>query len=274
MNAICDLATLAAAIPDGAKLAIPNDPFGVAMAATRELVRRRVRDLHILCVPTSGIQADVLIGAGCVASIETSAVSVGEYGTAPRFAAAARDGSVKILDATCPAIHARLQAGMKGLPFIPLRGLLGTDILAQRSDWKVIDNPFAPGDAVVVLPAIRPDVALFHAPRADRLGNVFIGRARDLVNIAQASHASLVTVEEVVDTNLLEDPERSAGVIPALYIERIAVAPRGAWPLGLPGRYDPDGAALGRYAQAARTREGFGAWLASWLAGTPAAAVA
>jgi glutaconate CoA-transferase, subunit A len=274
MSAVCNLATLAAAIPDGARLAIPNDPYGVSMAATRELARRRARDLHIVCVPTSGIQADVLIGAGCVASIETSAVSVGEYGTAPRFAAAARDGSVKILDATCPAIHARLQAGMKGLPFIPLRGLLGTDILAQRTDWKVIDNPFVPGDPVVVLPAIRPDVALFHAPRADRFGNVFIGRARDLVTMAQASHASLVTVEEVVDDDLLEDPERSAGVIPALYVARIAVAPRGAWPLGLPGRYAPDGAALGRYAQAARTREGFGAWLASWLAGASSAAAA
>jgi glutaconate CoA-transferase subunit A len=192
----------------------------------------------------------------------------------PRFAAAARDGSVEILDATCPAIHAGLQAGMKGLPFIPLRGLLGTDILAQRADWKVIDNPFAPGDPVVVLPAIRPDIALFHAPRADRFGNVFIGRARDLVTLAQASRASFVTVEEVVEDSLLDDPERSAGVIPALYVERIALAPHGAWPLGLPGRYDADGAALGRYAQSARTREAFGAWLAAWLAAAPASAAA
>ena len=274
MNALCDVATLAAAIPDGAKLAIPNDPHGVAMAVTRELVRRRVKALHIVCVPTSGIQADVLIGAGCVAAIETSAVSIGEYGTAPRFAAAARDGSVKILDATCPAIHAGLQAGMKGLPFVPLRGLLGTDILANRPDWKVVDNPLAPGDPVVVLPPIRPDVALFHAPRADRLGNVFIGRSRDLLNMAQASRASFVTVEEVVEDDLLEDPERSAGVIPALYVERIAVAHRGAWPLALPGRYAADVAALGRYAQVARTREGFNAWMAAWLAGaaSPAAA--
>jgi glutaconate CoA-transferase subunit A len=267
MSAICDLPTLAAGIPDGTKLAIPNDPYGVAMSATKELVRRGAKGLHIVCVPTSGIQADVLIGAGCVAAIETSAVSVGEYGTAPRFAAAARDGSVRILDATCPAIHAALQAGMKGLPFIPLRGLLGTDILANRPDWKVVENPFAPGDPVVVLPAIRPDVALFHAPRADRQGNVFIGRARDLVNVAQAARASFVTVEEIVEDDLLGDPERSAGVIPALYVERIAVAPKGAWPLGLPGCYAADGPALGRYAQAARTREGFDAWLAAWLAG-------
>jgi len=271
MSSFCDLAALAAAIPDGAQLAIPNDPYGVAMAATRELVRRSARALHIVCVPTSGIQADVLIGAGCVAAIETSAVSIGEYGTAPRFAAAARDGSVRVLDATCPAIHAGLQAGMKGLPFIPLRGLIGTDILAHRADWKLIDNPFVPGDAVVVLPPIRPDCALFHAPRADRLGNVFVGRARDLVNVAQAARASFVTVEEVVDDSLLDDAERSAGVIPALYVERIAIAPKGAWPLGLPGRYAADGPALGRYAQAARTREGFASWLAAWLAAAPAA---
>jgi glutaconate CoA-transferase subunit A len=274
MNALSDLATLAAAIPDGARVAIPSAPFGVAMAATRELVRRRAKDLHLVCVPTSSIQADVLIGAGCVAAIETSAVSVGEYGTGPRFAAAARDGAVKILDATCPAIHAGVQAGMKGLPFIPLRGLLGTDILANRPDWKVVDNPFAPGDPVVVLPAIRPDVALFHAPRADRFGNVFVGRSRDLLNIAQASRATVVTVEEVVDDDLLDDPERAGAVIPALYVDRIAVAPRGAWPLALPGRYPADDAALGRYAQAARTREGFGAWLASWLAAAPASAAA
>lgn len=274
MTAHCDVQALAAAIPDGATVAIPSAPFGVAMAATRELVRRHAKALNLVCVPTSSIQADALIGAGCVAAIETSAVSIGEYGTGPRFAAAARDGSVSILDATCPAIHARVQAGMKGLPFIPLRGLLGSDLVANRPDWKVIDNPFAPGDPVVVLPAIRPDVALFHAPRADRFGNVFIGRSRDLVNMAQASHASFVTVEEVVEDDLLADPDRAGAVIPALYVDRIAVAPRGAWPLGLPGRYAPDDPALGRYAQAARTREGFASWLAAWLAGPPAAAAA
>jgi glutaconate CoA-transferase subunit A len=265
MGLICELDTLVAAIADGAKLAIPNDPNGVSMAATRALVRRCARGLHLVCVPTSGIQADVLIGAGCVAAIETSAVSIGEYGTAPRFAAAARDGSVRILDATCPAIHAALQAAMKGLPFMPLRGLLGSDILANRPEWKVIDNPFAPGDPVVALPALRPDCALFHAPCADRAGNVFIGRARDLVTMSQAARAAYVTVEEIVDANLLDDPDRAGAVVPAIYVEAIAIAPHGARPLGLPGRYGADGAALGRYAQAARTPEGFRDWLTQWL---------
>ncbi len=260
------LESIAVAIADGARLAVPRDSCGVAMAATCALLRRDVRGLHVVCVPTSGIQADVLVGAGAVATIETSAVALGEHGAAPRFSAAVREGRVRILDATCPAIHAALQAGQKGLPFMPLRGLIGTDLLANRPDWKLIDNPFDRGDPIVVLPAIRPDVALFHAPCADRHGNVFIGRNRELLTMAQASRASFVTVEEIRDCDLLQDPERSAGVIPAAYLTGVAVAKRGAWPLGLAGCYPADGAALACYAQAARTAEGFRAWLDEWLA--------
>jgi glutaconate CoA-transferase subunit A len=229
-------------------------------------VRRGPRRLHLVCLPTSGIQADVLIGAGCVAAIETSAVALGEHGTAPRFAQAVRDGTLRVMDATCPAIHAGLLAGVKGVPFMPLRGVIGSDVLAHRGDWKVIDNPFAPGDRILVVPAISPDIALFHAPRADRQGNVFIGRSRDLLRMAQAARDSFVTVEEIVDGNLLHDRDRAAGVIPAVYVTRIATAPRGAAPLGLPGHYDPDAAALARYARAAKTAEGFQAWLDEWLA--------
>ena len=268
----CALDELAAAIPDGAQVAVPSHPYGVSMAATRALVRRGARGLRLVCIPTSSIQADVLIGAGCVAAIETSAVQIGEYGTGPRFAAALRDGSLRVFDATCPAIHAAVQAAQKGLPFMPVRGILGSDLVAHRADWKVIDNPFSPGEPIVAVKAIAPDVALFHAPCADRRGNLLIGRSRDLLTMAQASRESFVTVEEIVDGDLLAEPERSAGVIPALYVTRIVVAKRGAWPHALPGRYDPDGEALGRYARAAATPEGFRAWLDEWLAREPAAA--
>lgn len=259
-------AELAARIPDGARLAIAQDSVGVAMAVTRELVRRGARDLHLVCVPISGLQADVLIGAGCVATVETSAVSLGEFGTGPRFAAALKRGAVQVLDATCPAIHAALQAGQKGLPFIPLRGILGTDLLARRPDWKVIDNPFATDDPIVLLPAIRPDVALFHAPLADRFGNVLVGRQRDQLVMAQASHATFVTVERVTDTNLLDDPERSAGVVPAIYVSAIAQVPCGARPLRFLDEYLIDEAVLADYARAARTDAGFAAWCERWLA--------
>jgi len=264
-SSFCELPELAAVIPDGASVAVPADRCGAAISLTRELIRRRVRGLHLLCVPVSGLQADLMIGAGLVATLETSAVTLGELGAAPRFVAAVREGSIRLLDATCPAIHAALQAGEKGLPFIPLRGLIGTDVLARRADWKVIDNPFEAGDAIVVLPAIRPDFAVFHAPVADRDGNVFIGRWRELMTMAHAAGQTLVTVEEITDEDLLSDVERAPGVLPSLYVSGIAKAPRGAWPLQFGDDYDFDADALRRYADAARTAGGFEDWVARWL---------
>lgn len=110
---------LAAQIPDGAKIAVPPDYSGVAMELTRAMIRRGVRNLHLVCVPVSGLQADLLIGAGSVATLETSAVTLGEYGGAPRFAAQLKRGAFRMMDATCPAVHAAIQAAGKGLPFMP-----------------------------------------------------------------------------------------------------------------------------------------------------------
>ncbi len=270
---LLSLDKLAARMIPGSLIAIPADYSGVSMEATRALVAQGARDLRVICVPTSGIQADVLIGAGCLAALETSAVTLGEFGLAPRFTAAAKAGSLTIRDTTCPAVHAALQASEKGIPFIPLRGLIGTDILRQRSDWKLAENPFAAGaDPIVYLPAIRPDVALFHATKADRDGNVWIGRRRELATMAHAAVRALVTVEEIVEGSLLADETLAAGVLPGLYVEAVAEAPRGAWPLGLQDLYPTDDAELARYAEAARTEAGFRAWLDRFLDGRSAAA--
>ena len=256
-------------VPDGAKLVIAKDESGVAMAAALALIRRGVKNLHLVTVPVSGLETDMLIGAGCVAALETSAITLGEFGLAPCFSRAVKNGSIKIKDATCPAIYAGLQAAQKGLPFMPLRGILETDVLAHRPDWKVIDNPFAAGDRIVVLPAIVPDVALFHAPLADRDGNVFIGRQRELMLLAHAARSTIVTAERISEHNLLEDEARSGSVIPALYIDAVAHAPRGAWPLGF-GDYPADAAWMERYITEARTPAGFARMLESALRGPDA----
>jgi glutaconate CoA-transferase subunit A len=265
MTSIVSLDDLVASIPPGATLAVPADYSGVAMAATAALVRRGTGGLHLVCVPASGMQADMLLGEGLVATLETSAVTLGEAGGAPRFQAAAREGSVKLIDATCPAIHAALLAAQKGVPFMPIRGIIGSDVLAYRADWKVIDNPFAANDPIVIVPAISPDFALFHAPEADRLGNVRIGRRRELATMAYAAKTTLVTVERISETSLLADERDAAGVLPALYISQIAIAERGTWPLGLWGEYAADGAEIARYAQMARTPEGFRAYVDGFL---------
>src|SRR3954462_4802380 len=128
-----------APIADGCVLAVPRESSGVPMAATRALIRRGIKRLHLIALPTSTMQADLLIGAGCVETLETSAVSLGEFGLAPRFTAAILKGTIRMKDATCPALYASMQAAEKGVPFIPLRGLIGSDILAHRPDWRVID---------------------------------------------------------------------------------------------------------------------------------------
>lgn len=257
MSKIRDLDGAVSAIADGTMLAIPADYAGVAMEATRALIRRGVTRLHLVTLPASSLQADLLIGAGAVAAIETSAVGFGELGSAPRFTAAVLAGSVKLKDATCPALHSALRAAEMGNPFGALRGIIGSDLLRERSDWRVIDNPFAENDPIVLLPAIRPDAALFHAPLADRRGNVWVGRRRDLFTLAHASAGSIATVEALYEGDLLADEVMAAATIPAFYLEAVALAPRGAWPLKMGDLYGEDTAHLLDYIALAATPDGF-----------------
>ena len=204
----------------------------------------------------------MLIGAGCVKTLEAAAVTLGEAGTAPRFSEAVQTGTIKIKDSTCPAIHTALQAAEKGVPFMPLRGLIGSDVLNNRADWKVTDDPFdAAGGPIVLLPAIQPDVAIFHAPLADTFGNVWLGKRRELITMAHASKQTFVTVERVQEQNLLDDEAMAAGTLTSMYVTGITHVKRGCWPLGLPGHYEPDIKAVLDYARQAKTKEGFAEWL-------------
>ncbi|MGE0736913.1 MAG: CoA transferase subunit A [Alphaproteobacteria bacterium] len=266
-----DVDALAALVPNGASLAVINQNGGVAMAATRALIRRGVTNLHVIGVPTSGVQADMLIGAGCVAAVESGGVSLGEFGQAPNFVRAVKAGAIRVLDSTCPAMYAGLQAAEKGNPFMPLRGLIGSDIVKHRPDYKVIANPFPPHDPIVVLPAIKPDFGLFHVALADRFGNVWVGRVREQAIIAHAATETLVTCERLYDGNLMEDEALAPACLSPLYVRAIAVAPQGAWPLGLAGHYRPDDAHLKLYAQAAATEAGMQAYLAEHVFGRRAA---
>lgn len=250
-----------APITDGCTLLVARETAGVAMAATRALIRRGIKGLNLVTLPTSSLQADMLIGAGCVDTLETSAVSLNEFGLAPRFSAAATAGSIRIKDATCPAIHAAVQAAERGVPFMPLRGIIGSDLIARRPDWKIVANPFGEDDPIVLLPALHADVALFHAPMADRRGNVWIGRQRELASMAHAAKKTVVTVERIVEEDLFGDAVTAAGALAGFYVESVAVAPRGAWPLPLPDHYPADDAHLADYARLAATREGFADYL-------------
>jgi glutaconate CoA-transferase subunit A len=267
-----DAEAIAAQIPDGALVAMPPDYSLPAMEVVRALIRRRAQGLRLLGVPVLGLCGDLLIGAGCVSEVDSSAVSLGEAGMAPRFTEAAERGEIKVRDATCPMVHSALQAAEKGVPFMPLRGVIGSDLVRHREDWKTVENPFEAGDRILVAKAISPDVGLFHARWADRLGNLWVGRRRELVTIAHASKACFTTYESLRDGDMLEDELLAPGVLPAMYVTGIARAERGAWPLGASDVYPIDDAHLLLYARAAKTREGFDAYLKEHVLGRHAVA--
>ena len=231
------------------------------MEVVRALIRSKARGLRLLGVPVLGLCADLLIGAGCVAEVDSSAVSLGEAGLAPRFTEAAEKGEIRVRDATCPAVHTALQATEKGVPFMPLRGVLGSDLVAGAPDWQVAQNPFSTGtDPILFVPAITPDVALFHARWADEAGNVWVGRRRELATIAHAAQQLLTSPSRSMQPgDMLEDELLAPGVISARLRHRRRRRRRAA-----PGRSaSPDALRHRRRAsractrRRAKTREGF-----------------
>lgn len=244
------------AIPDGASIAFLRGP-AAPMEIVRAIIRRNLRDLHLITVPTGDLAADLLIGAGCVRSVETSGISLGEFGSAPNFVAAIRSGDLTIRDSTCPAVYSALQAAEKGIPFMPMRGLLGSDILTTRSDYKVIENPYAPGDNIVLLPAIQPDYALIHVARADRNGDVHIGNRAETRMLVGAARKTLVTAETITEEPIAAAPALAPGLLSGLYMDAIAPAPKGAWPNAMPGLYEEASNHIAAYAKQARSSDGF-----------------
>ena len=249
---------------------MPPDYSLPAMEVVRALIRKKARNLRLLGVPVLGMCADLLIGAGCVAEVESSAVSLGEAGLAPRFTEAVEKGELRVRDATCPAIHTALQATEKGVPFMPLGGVLGSDLIKGRTDWMVSQDPFS-GKEILFVKALQPDIALFHARWADEAGNVWIGRRKELATIAHASRLTFVTFEESKPGSMLEDELLAPGVLSSVYVSALAPAPRGAWPLGVAGVYDIDDAHLLLYAKAAKTAAGFERYLDEFVLKTVAA---
>lgn len=265
---------LAAQVPDGAVVALPTgvnaDFSGVPMAVTRALIRRGVTGLNLVLVPASGIQADLLIGAGCVATVQTGSILLYEYGRANRFVAAQKRGTIRVRESTCPAIHAALIAGEKGLPFMPVRGIIGSDLLRHREaegDWKVIDNPFGEDDPIVVVSAIRPDVTLLHVPMADSEGNIWVGRRHEFSTMARGAHRTLVTFERRYDGDMRADATLAPGVVPALYVGALCHQPRGAWPLHMGKDYPEDAEHMREYARLSQSDEGFAEYLSRFVHG-------
>ncbi len=154
-----------------------------------------------------------------------------------------------------------------GVPYVPVFGLIGTDILKRRDDMVVAPDPFGEGKTSVVARAMRPDFALFHVDKADREGNVSCGYFVEAVILAEASRHVIVTAEEVVDR--LTEADAVGTFIPSILVNTVVHTPYGAHPGGLSGRYAPDAAAMKEYVAACRDDASFSAYLETHVFGTP-----
>ena len=154
------------------------------------------------------------------------------------------------------------------VPFVPVRGLLGTDYMKVRPDFRAVPNPYDPDEEIVIVPAVAPDVAVFHGFKGDRHGNVVTSGTLDAKLIAQASGRTIATVEEIVDGDLTQEAHRHV-LVPGIHVSAVVHAPRGAHPTSCEGHYAVDGEHIREYIEAAQADDTFGKWLERYVHGVP-----
>ena len=263
---MADVVTLEEAVGelvnDGDSVAMEGFTHLIPFAAGHEVIRQRKRDLTLIRM-TPDLIYDQLIGMGCASKMIFSWGGNPGVGSLHRLRDAVEHDwpePLELEEHSHAGMANRYAAGASNLPFAVMRGYVGTE-LTERSSSTIatVECPFS-GEKLTAVPAIRPDVGIVHAQRADRDGNVqlwgIIGVQKE---IALASKRSLVTVEEVVDEL---DPRPGAIVLPTWALTAVAEAPRGAHPSYAHDYYDRDNGFYQRWDKISRDRDSFREWMA------------
>ena len=254
-------------VPDGASVALgcalePAIPFAFA----HELIRQRRRDLHLIG-PISDIAFDQLIGAGCVAVVSAAWVGNVSAGLAHAYRRAMEQGiprPIEVRDHSNFSIAQALLAGALGAPYLPTRSLLGSDIPRANGTFREASDPFS-GDALLLIPAITPDVTAIAVQRADEDGNAHLwGPWGVSQEAALAARATIVIADEIVARSVIaSDPNRT--IVPGTKVTAVVHEPGACHPSPLQGRYRRDHEFFHQSHAATRTPEGFAAWIREWV---------
>lgn len=250
-------------VPDGSSVALglalePLIPF----AAGHELIRQQRRDLTLIG-PISDILFDQLIGAGCATRIVAAWVGNVSEGLGYNYRRAAEHGTphpITIEDHSNYSISLALLAGALGVPYIPMVSLLGSDIARHHPSIRPAESPLD-GSPTLLVPALRPDVAILHVQRADEAGRAHVWGGMGISEeAALAAHGVIYTAEEIVPSEvILSDPNRV--LVPGAKTLAVVHAPGGAHPAPVQGYYNRDHAAFHEYHERTRTPKGFADWL-------------
>jgi glutaconate CoA-transferase subunit A len=248
------------AIPDASMVALGGGLSArLPMALVRELIRQRRHDLHVVGSAHS-IDVDLLIAAGCIRTCEESYVGFEQdLGLAPAYRRAAESGTIEVRESCCDTMLNQLRAAEFGVPFMAVRGVKGSDIRSLHPEYAELTCPFT-GESLVVVPPLRPDVALLHAPLGDRRGNLHIPQPYVLdEHFAGASRNVVATVERIASTTEVME----AGiVIPGHLVSAVVEVPYGAHPTSCYPGYAYDRRHLLEYVTAAQSG---GAMLTEYL---------
>jgi glutaconate CoA-transferase subunit A len=248
-------------VHDGDTVAMEGFTHLIPFAAGLEIIRQGRRDLTLVRM-TPDVIYDQLIGAGCARRLIFSWGGNPGVGSLHRFRDAVQNGwpaPLEIEEHSHAGMANRYVAGASGLPFAVLRGYAGTDLAAHTPTIKPVTCPFT-GEALTAVAALRPDVAIIHAQRADRAGNVQMWGITGVQKEAVlAADRSLVTVEEVVDEL---EPRPDQVVLPSWVVTRVAVVPGGAHPSYADGYSERDNDFYVRWDAISRDRDTFAQWLA------------
>jgi glutaconate CoA-transferase subunit A len=266
LSKAASLQEAAAIVKDGQRLALGG--FAIyqrPMAFVRELVRQNRRNLTIIGV-VNAIEADLLIGAGCVSRIETSYVGLEKFGLARNFRRAAEAGTIETVDYPELIAWDRFRASQEGLPFWPCTFLGGSGIVEYNADIKPFDCPVT-GRKLWAIPPAAPDVVVVHAVMGDEYGNVAFHDRKMLPQSVDITHTRscdtlIVTVEKIVSGKEMRS-RPDLVEIPAFRTTHIVEAPFGAHPTSLLGIYDCDEQAFSDYAAASASADGFSSYLDS-----------
>lgn len=249
MEKLMTLQEAAALVQDGSLIALGGNLLHrIPAAFARELARQGKRDLQ-LTKTAGGYDIDLLCAAGCVAAVHAGFIGFeAEFGLAPNFRRAVEEGRVKACENACYTVIAGLRAAAYGIPFQPIAGMFGSDLLHVR-DFKTIKDPYT-GEEVVAIPKLQPDWAIVHVQEADPSGNARIyGTPFEDVLMTRAAKGVILTAERIVPTEAFEQqPELTQ--IPGFLVTAVVEAKGGAYPGSCYPYYEADSAAIQEYLDA------------------------
>jgi len=263
---------IAELVPDGSSVALGLQMEQmIPFAAGHEIVRQKKRDLRLIG-PISDILFDQLIGAGCVKDVVAAWVGNVMMGSAYNFRRATEHENpgthgekLKVFNMTNFCISLALQAGAMGVPFLPTRTAMGSDIPKGNHFFYQIISPFEPKETLLAVRAIQPDVTIVHVQRADRQGNAHCwGNFGVMLEGVRAAKKVILSAEGIVAEEVIaSDPNRT--VIPGFLVSAVVECPYGAHPSPVQGYYKRDDAFFQQYHAETKTAADFANWAKRWI---------